>query len=99
MRTARSSSRWGGLHQASPDQTPPGADPPGADPPAPDPRDQTPPWEQTPLQEQTPLWTELLIHACENITLPQTSFAGGNNNNCLTLLSTNTNMISWPDRN
>ena len=25
-----------------------------------------------------PLWTELLTHSCENITLPQTSFAGGN---------------------
>ena len=25
------------------------------------------------------LWTEFLTHACENITLPQTSFAGGNN--------------------
>ena len=24
-----------------------------------------------------PLWTEFLTHACENITLPQTSFAGG----------------------
>ena len=26
-----------------------------------------------------PLWTEFLTHAYENITLPQTSFAGGNN--------------------
>ena len=26
-----------------------------------------------------PLWTEGMRHACENITLPQTSFAGGNN--------------------
>ena len=26
-----------------------------------------------------PLWTEFLTHATENITLPQTSFAGGNN--------------------
>ena len=24
-----------------------------------------------------PLWTEFLTHTCENITLPQTSFAGG----------------------
>ena len=31
---------------------------------------------------QTPLlWTEFLTHASENITLPQTSFAGGNNGN------------------
>ena len=28
---------------------------------------------------QTPLWTEFLTHATENITLPQTSFAGGKN--------------------
>ena len=26
-----------------------------------------------------PLWTEFLTHAYENITLPQTSFAGGKN--------------------
>ena len=25
-----------------------------------------------------PLWTEFLTHATENITLPKTSFAGGN---------------------
>ena len=25
------------------------------------------------------LWTEGMTHTCENITLPQTSFAGGNN--------------------
>ena len=30
-------------------------------------------WSGTP-----PLWTEFLTHASENITLPQTSFAGGN---------------------
>ena len=29
--------------------------------------------------KQTPLWTEFLTHATENITLPQTSFAGGKN--------------------
>ena len=29
-------------------------------------------------EEDTLLWTEWLAHACENITLPQTSFAGGN---------------------
>ena len=28
---------------------------------------------------QTPLWTEGMTHACENIILPQTSFAGANN--------------------
>ena len=46
------------------------------------------PRDQTPLDQalgadppgaDTPsLWTEFLTHACENITLPQTSFAGGN---------------------
>ena len=30
-----------------------------------------------------PLWTEFLIHATENITLPQTSFAGGNHSNII----------------
>ena len=31
------------------------------------------------LPRYSPLWTEFLTHASENITLPQTSFAGGNN--------------------
>ena len=50
-----------------------GVSPPG-------PLEQTPlpqirhsPWEQTP-----PLWIEFLTHGYENITLPQTSFEGGN---------------------
>ena len=30
-----------------------------------------------PAQEPPPLWTEFLTHASENITLSQTSFAGG----------------------
>ena len=30
-----------------------------------------------PLPHTSPLWTEFLTHACENITLPQTSFPGG----------------------
>ena len=33
-----------------------------------------------PGTRHTPLWTEFLTHASEHITLPQTSFAGGNNN-------------------
>ena len=91
MRTARSSSRlggWGSLHQAPPgagtprpgtpkDQTPPRSR---------HPREQAPPWEQAPPGTRhppgagtPPPWTEFLTHACENITLPQTSFAGGNN--------------------
>ena len=39
----------------------PGGSPPGTPPP----------------EADTPLWTEFLTHAYENITLPQTSFAGG----------------------
>ena len=34
-----------------------------------------------PPRPGTPLWTEFLTHAYENITLPQTSFAGGNESN------------------
>ena len=30
------------------------------------------------LRQTPPPWTEFLTHASENITLPQTSFAGGN---------------------
>ena len=30
-------------------------------------------------QTPPPLWTKFLTHATENFTLPQTSFAGGNN--------------------
>ena len=37
-----------------------------------------PPWRNMGPCTETPLpWTEWLTHACENITLPQTSFAGG----------------------
>ena len=88
MRTASSSSCPGGFSWTRPlqDQTPPGIKhPPGADP--------TPPWEQTspgadtpptsseqaPPGSRPPPWTEFLTHASENITLPQASFAGGNN--------------------
>ena len=43
-------------------------------------------WDQAARKEVTsyrdpphpPLWTEWLTHACENIILPKTSFAGGN---------------------
>ena len=74
MRTARSSSRprgigggVEGLHQApSWDQAPP--------------QTRHPPWDQArPPVSGTPPWTETLTHATQNITLPQTSFAGGNN--------------------
>ena len=57
-------------------------DPPphGQRPPAPLDRDHHTPPHQTPclLQTETPLWTD---KTCENITLPQTSFAGGNKSN------------------
>ena len=83
MRTARSSSRPGGVSTRHPlnQAPPPGAGTPRAGTPrAGTPRAGTPlgagtPWKQAPL----PLWTEFLTHACENITLPQTSFAGGKN--------------------
>ena len=32
------------------------------------------------LATHAPLWTEGMTHACENITLPQTSLADGKNN-------------------
>ena len=41
---------------------------------------QTPPWRQTSLDADLP-WTEGMTHACENITLPQTSFERGNKGN------------------
>ena len=44
----------------------PGGAPPG-----------TPPEQAPPRSKYPPPWTEFLTHACENITLPQTSFAGG----------------------
>ena len=44
------------------------------------------PPDQAPPGSRHPPWTEFLTHASENITLPQTSFAGGNNGTlCLTL--------------
>ena len=67
MCTAHSSSRpgGGGLHQA-----PPGADPPDKAPPSlPGSR---PPQDQAPLVNR-------MTDRCKNITLPQASFAGGNN--------------------
>ena len=39
-----------------------------------------------PLGPGTPPWTETLTHATENITLPQTSFEGGNNDLRVSLL-------------
>ena len=70
MRTTHSSTITGGLHDTDPlDRQPPDRDPPGQGPPSlyrdPAPRTETPP-----VNRQT--------KACENITLPQTSFAGGN---------------------
>ena len=64
MRTARSSSRPGGLHQAPPHL---GADPPGTD---------TPPGGRTTRRtdappEQTPPPVNGITDACENTTLPQ----------------------------
>ena len=65
---------WGGGRESSPDpqeQTPAGADPSRSRSPAKQTPQSRPPWERTPT-----LWTEFLTHAYENISLPQTSFAG-----------------------
>ena len=72
MRTARSSShlRGGGLH------TPP---PPGPDTPPPPGTGTSLKQAPTPGPDTPPSpWTETLTHDTENISLPQTSFAGGN---------------------
>ena len=79
MHTARSSSRPGVVgvstrhprEQAplSPKQAPPRAG-------TPRPREQATPWQQAPPPDQAPLCGQ--THACKHITLPQTSFAGGN---------------------
>ena len=68
MHTTRSSSHpGGGLHQA-----PHIADPPGPDPSRPGtPREQTTPRDQSPPVNR-------MTDRCKNITLLQTSFAGGN---------------------
>ena len=68
MRTSHSSSRPGGSPHP-PDQAPPLLLEPGTCP-----RNQAPPGTRHPL----PGKTEFLTHTCENITLPQISFAGGN---------------------
>ena len=65
MCTARSSSRPGGGGVSTYIPLGP-APPPGPGPPVPG----------TPRARHPPLWTEFLTHACENITFPQTSFAG-----------------------
>ena len=75
MRTARSSGRPGGLHQTPPWSRPPGA---GTHPPeqAP-PKDQTPQSSHPPGSRHPPPMNRM-TDRCKNITLPQTSFAGGN---------------------
>ena len=69
MRTACSSSRLGGSPPGTPrEQTPRSRHPP--------------PGAETAQRADTsplPVWTEFFTHAYENITLPQTSFAGGKN--------------------
>ena len=56
MRTARSSSRPGGLHQTPRDQTPLGTDPP---------------LDQAPPRDQAPPPVNRIIDTCKNITFPQ----------------------------
>ena len=74
MRTARSSGRPGGSPPGTPpwerhlpsEQAPLGADPP----------EQTPPGTRHPPGSRPPL--NRMTNRCKNITLPRTSFAGGN---------------------
>ena len=56
MRTARSSSRPGGLHPPPPEQTPPEQTPPAPD-------QAHPTWEQTPSRPSTPLGADSLDKA------------------------------------
>ena len=79
------------LDKYPPVQRPPGQRPPGQRPPRQTPLVGT--WDQAAKQEVTSykdplpsLWTEWLTHTCENIILPQTSFAGSNNRNCAKVL-------------
>ena len=90
MRIGRSSSHLGGLHQAPWEQAPPRDQtlplsiPPRTRPPPPD---QAPAPDQAPLgpdpprpgtpQDQAPPPVNRMTNRCKNITLPQTSFAGG----------------------
>ena len=46
-----------------------------------------------------PPWTEFLTHATENITLPQTSFAGGNYCHCNLTLPTSKSVRRSPLNN
>ena len=75
MRTARSSSRRGRVSTRHPPKTRP-------NPQSRHLTEQTPPGADTPLGADTPPWTRhppvnRMTKRCKNITLPQTSFAGG----------------------
>ena len=72
MRTARSSSS-GGADLPNPPGGRPETDPPGG---LPNPLDADPPPPGADPYRQTP--PPVNRHRCKNITLPQTSFAGGN---------------------
>ena len=68
-----------------PQQKPSGGSPPGSPSPRsrhPPPGPGTTPLDQAPPQDQAPPWDQAppygQTHACKHITLPQTSFAGGN---------------------
>ena len=78
MRTARSSSR-GGLHQAPPQSRPPRSRPSReqAPPSSRHPPELAPPRTRHPRTRHPPV--NRMTNRCKNITLPQTSFAGGNN--------------------
>ena len=83
MRTARlftvsCSAQGGSAHPPPPptlDADPPGVDLPNAAHPDADPLVM---WPVMHAGKSIPLWTEWLTDRCKNITLPQTSFVGGN---------------------
>ena len=52
-----------------------------------------PPARHVGIVPPLPPWTEFLTHASENITLPQTSFAGGNNKS--SRFRRGTNLLFW----
>ena len=55
---------------------------------------QAPPWSRHPTRTRhPPLWTEFLTHAYENITLPQTSFAGDKKSAFLSVILNRSTLI------
>ena len=108
MRTARSSSRLLGVSTSVHAGTPPGCGP-GEPPPPPQARPLNFPLGcgpgdlqgmlgYLPTNSHTPPCTEFLTHATENIALPQTSFASGNDSmiNCFSLSYSSERILARP---